>query len=602
MYNYQTKDPGGLKYPPHCAKIPKGSEDDKSLFQIFDTEALLRTAAIMKGLWNHFTTPDPIYDIETFQDIIDKSREFRKEGTEVFAKANIGDRDDWFSDEVFAQQMFTGVNPTSIRGVWTCQKDWLAEFKKAIPDDNEDAKKLFESADAKSWFVGDYSYFRSSVGLKETDELSSSFDGDKVIRYGAASVVLFQLNLEGEHKGVLHPVAICLDYKGDMDPKVSVTMFNKSLTVGGNTLEDQEKDWPWRYAKTVLCMADWLHHEVRVHLTDTHFIEESIIVAAHQAFADDIPIYNLLEPHWDSTLALNEGARTNLVPNVIVDIAPLPKTGPANVYTYINWAFANFDFVGLYIPNDLAARGFDIDKLGDKDGIYKNYTYARNMIQMWTSLKTFVTEYIGCFPQYATDEQVAKDKDIIKWYTTLRSTVVGQGGGITTFPIIDTRDKLIDALTMCIHIASPQHTAINYLQQYYMSLVINKPPCLYTPLPQSLSELEEMTEKKFLKALPIGYGEHSWSSQYRQQTQTYMLASHLPWLLSWTVAGEQNIVACAQSLWHGSNTEVRKVAKAWLDDLDSLTTKFQENAADLTDKDLKYDVMDPHGTAVSILI
>jgi len=57
-----------------------------------------------------------------------------------------------------------------------------------------------------------------------------------------------------------------------------------------------------------------------------------------------------------------------------------------------------------------------------------------------------------------------------------------------TFPTIETKDQLVDAVTMCIHIALPQHAAVNYLQNFYQVFVPAKQPALYTPIPDSLAE------------------------------------------------------------------------------------------------------------------
>lgn len=48
---------------------------------------------------------------------------------------------------------------------------------------------------------------------------------------------------------------------------------------------------------------------------------------------------------------------------------------------------------------------------------------------------------------------------------------------------------------MCIHIASPQHSAINYLQNFDMAFVAAKPPALYTKPPSSLQELLGYNER-----------------------------------------------------------------------------------------------------------
>src|SRR5690606_34766064 len=120
------------------------------------------------------------------------------------------------------------------------------------------------------------------------------------------------------------------------------------------------------------------------------------------------------------------------------------------------------------------------------------------------------------------NNKIKADPCIQSWVNEMRSP---QGANMRTFPEITTRDQLVDALTMTIHIAAPQHTAVNYLQNYYQTFVAHKPPAIYSALPKSLEELQAYTEKKLLEALPVR----------DQCSRQWLLASHLPWLLSFAV-------------------------------------------------------------------
>lgn len=569
---YDFQPPGSDKYPPHLYHIPK--KDQVGVTTIFNLAALTQTTLIINGIWTHWTTPDPIYNVKNIDQIIANDRKFRQQGREVFADTNIGDRDDWFSDDVFAQQQFTGVNPVSI-AIAPPESLWVTNFKAAATTQKRDDVLALIGSPDSSLYVADYSYFRKAVGAAPEAELSSGTD---LNRYGCSPVGLFNLTKEGK----LHPVGIIIDYKGSVED--SVTIFNKCLTPGGNTIAEQKADWPWRYAKTALSTGDWFHHELKVHLADTHLIEECIIVATHRAFPETGPIYNLLEPHWERTLSLNKAARDTLVPSIVNKIAGVTED---QVYGYINYVYKNFQWVRSYIPNDLAERGFPLDELdGPK---FHNYAYARNMKEMWQLLRNFVASYLSAFPEYDTDEKVAKDLEIKYWGQEIRGPL---RGNIASFPHIKTRDELIDALTMCIHIASPQHTAINYLQRYYMALVINKPAAFSKPLPETLISLKGYGEKQVFDALPVS----------SKRAQEYMLTSHLPWLLSYKVASEQNLINYAISLENLSQGKVREAAKAFKDGLYTLKKEFDEHNAQLDDKALDYSVMDPEVTAVSILI
>ncbi|KAH7010430.1 lipoxygenase [Ilyonectria destructans] len=117
--------------------------------------------------------------------------------------------------------------------------------------------------------------------------------------------------------------------------------------------------------------------------------------------------------------------------------------------------------------------------------------------------------------EYASDKVVQDDWVILNWCTELQAE-----GQIAIFPTV-TIESTIDAVTMCIHIASPQHTSVNSLQNYCYGFT-------YT---------EELTV-----ALPIGTDGAKWKD--------WLLASQLPELLSYKVESRYNLITYAKSLYN----------------------------------------------------
>ena len=66
----------------------------------------------------------------------------------------------------------------------------------------------------------------------------------------------------------------------------SVTIFNKRMSPSDSTSGEKD-DWPWRYAKTCAQVTDWMRHELTVHLTLSHLVEEAIIVATNRTIPMD---------------------------------------------------------------------------------------------------------------------------------------------------------------------------------------------------------------------------------------------------------------------------------------------------------------------------
>jgi hypothetical protein len=211
----------------------------------------------------------------------------RRANKNVAIEPSVANRPDWYSDSVFAQQAFTGPNPVSIT---QASLPWIRRFKNAAQSQsNVRMYVLLCDTAPKQFFIQDYSYFRLAVETSSESMLGSE-DGK---RFGCASVTLFLLTPSGD----LHPLSIVLDYKGGMEN--SIVIFNNRLDPSSTSVLDSEaRDWPWRYAKMCHQVADWTHHEIRVNLTECHFVPEAIIVATRRSFPEDHIVFRLLEPHW----------------------------------------------------------------------------------------------------------------------------------------------------------------------------------------------------------------------------------------------------------------------------------------------------------------
>ncbi|KAL8298704.1 hypothetical protein RB597_007355 [Gaeumannomyces tritici] len=505
---------------------------------------------------------------------------------DIFDLANIGNlpTKDWFSDSRFAQQFFTGGDPSTI----TKAGEWTQIFIDAATDPADAAMKAKIQARAGSLYVQDYSYFRRIAGYGPKDEMSAQpkLGGEtRNKRWSVSSVCLLNL----ADNGRLEPLAIIIDWLGSAAD--SVFIYNKELS-----LTKQKEDWPWRYAKTCVMSSDWIRHNITVHLCRTHLVEESVIVAANRTIPQDHDVYQLLYPHWQKTLSLNAAARTSLVPLVV---APLLGMAPNHVYKYLMSEYRSYDFQGSYIPRDLAARGFPVDRLNDKK--YHNYAWARCIHSMWFKLRAFVADMLALkYPGPDADAQVLADKPVQDWSREMRSPTAADGSGasISSFPELKTFDALVDAVTMCIHIASPQHTSVNYLQNYYQAFVVNKPPALFAAPPTTREQLARYGEPELVAALPMN------------QTHDWLMASHIPYLLSAKPGDKESLIIYAASKYHvyklkdgAKDRAIADAAARFYTSLAESEQEFRGYGQDTDDNDtIVYDVLSPSWNAVSILI
>ncbi len=353
------------------------------------------------------------YEGTSMEDLEKNNKKYRKSAVDVMKGQNLGDLPDWFSDAKFAQQSlqsFTGANPYTIR---LASDEWIERFKEAARIQKAStALDFIDQADQKSLFLQDCSYFREALKVGPTTELKAED------RYNNAAVTLFLLSPNGS----LHPLAIVLDWRGSI--KDSVTIFNRRLAPLDPESSDYEyhlnqekQDWPWRYAKTCAQFSDSIRHQLTVHLVNTHMVEEVIIVAANRAFPVNHVVFKLLEPHWYRTLPLNAAARDTLVPKITFELMGLGGSQPKE---FLKNAFAHFDFVANYVPQELDSRGFPQNELSSPR--LNNYPYGQNISKMWYTIRKFVSAMIQNSDK-KDDANVADDPHIYSWCEQVQQDV-----------------------------------------------------------------------------------------------------------------------------------------------------------------------------------
>ncbi|KAI0874261.1 lipoxygenase [Hypoxylon argillaceum] len=598
---YQWSNPAVDGFPPHLQVVPPDQQDPN----IFDQTVLAFISNISQIF--SFAVPDSCvthgtpFKGPTIADCEQYNHEHPSPQTDIMDGKNLGDEVDWYSDARFAQQHLTGVNPITIK---TAPVEKVKEY--AVEANNQrrtDMETLL--LQGEDLLIQDYSWFRAATGVSNDQEFSNIVPevveqvptGKFTTRYACAPIVIFQLHPDGR----LHPLAITLDYKGNLNN--SITIFNRRLTPDVKGPIEEKDDWPWRYAKTCAQTADWASHEVGVHLVETHLVEEAIIVATNRTIPEDHLLYELLYPHWFRTLPLNAAARSTLVPAIVTRLAgfgpsfPVPPDMSNRTLGLLNYAYHNFNFQEKYVPNDLKKRGFDID--GVIKTKYRNYPYAYEIDALWKATRQFISTVLKT--KYHNDTDIQNDPYIPDWCREIQTK-----GEIPTFPTITTLDQLIDAVTMCIHTAAPQHTAVNYLQNYYYNFVPSKPPALCTPLPQNLQALQAYTENDLTAALPIGSEGPKWKD--------WLLAAQLPELLSFRVESKYNLITYAASLYNVNKSRTRhetqttdceaikEAAAQFYSQLKALGKVFELLSAFQTEGTVEYKVLQPDLTAVSILI
>ncbi|CCX08811.1 Similar to Oleic acid lipoxygenase; acc. no. Q8RNT4 [Pyronema omphalodes CBS 100304] len=457
---------------------------------------------------------------------------------------------------MLGQQQFTGPNLTPITTIAN-NTALLNEFVKAATLQKNDMIQPLSCTDPKSLFIQDCRYFREAINVPPVnmkDDIRS--------------------NLNAAQKGQ-YPVVI--DYKVTISD--SVVIFKKRLQAAQTRVipPEEKTDWPCRYAKTCSQVADWIRHEIAIHLTHTHLIEEAVIVASQRIFEWDHIITRILYPHWYKTLSLNQAAREILLPKIIFDIVGFSTE---KCKAFINYSYNNFNWQEQHAPEDLKKRGFEPSALNDDK--FRNYAYAKNIHPMWKMIKSFVSDMFAI--RYKCDDDVVADSAIQKWCDEIRDS---QKGRIQSFPqSITAFDALANAVT------------INIIRVSF----INKPSALFSAPPKTLNQLKLYTEQNLMAALSV------------DQPRQCLLMSHLPYLFSFRVQSGQSLAGYVSSLYNVYKEKKPSAADPHANGIKLATTlfydalvKFDAEVAVISaqmDDHVRhpYNVLDSDITAISILI
>jgi arachidonate 15-lipoxygenase len=278
------------------------------------------------------------------------------------------------SNSEFARLRVAGFNPLMIQQVKTLDAKFpLTEeqFKTVLADDS-----LAEAGSSGRLYLADYAELTAIAG-------GTFPKGEQ--KYINAPLALFAVP---KGKNSLTPIAIQLG----QDPNTNPIFLR------------QAGDEPnWLLAKTVVQIADANYHQLISHLGRTHLFIEPFAIATNRQLASNHPLYILLKPHFQGTLAINDAAQSGLVSaGGTVDsllagsIATSRAVSVRGVKTY------NFDEAML--PVALKKRGVDDPNL------LPDYPYRDDALLVWEAIATWVKNYLSIY--YFKDDDVIRDSEL----------------------------------------------------------------------------------------------------------------------------------------------------------------------------------------------
>lgn len=311
---------------------------------------------------------------------------------------------------------------------------------------NEDIAHLLATGDSLAAALDEHRVYMCDYQALET---LSENTGETLSRakYLAAPMAFFVLTPDRQ---TLLPVGIQLG----QDPNSSRLVVPKALNLQ-SVPSEQNVDYAWEQAKSVVNDADGNYHELVVHLGRTHLVEEAFTVATHRQLAPQHPINRLLLPHFEGTLFINASAQSSLIaPKGPIDRIFAGKI-QATQDTAIDYRLS-FDFKASMLPIELEKRGVNQREL------LPFFPYRDDATRVWGAINQWAADYIALY--YANDNAVRNDTELQAWHKE-----VSQLGKIYNIPALNDKESLRDVLTMIMFTASAQHAAVNFPQKSLMS-------------------------------------------------------------------------------------------------------------------------------------
>ena len=369
-------------------------------------------------------------------------------------------------DAIFAAMRVAGPNPLMI--------ERMKALDARLPITEEQYQSVMGTEDSLEKAVADGRLYLADYSVFD-GALNGSFPA--VQKYNYAPLALFAVPLDGQSRGQsIVPVAIqCAPQPGPANP-----IF---LPRDGDS---------WLIAKTTVQIADANFNEAVSHLGRTHLFIEPFIIATHNQLSPTHPLFILLTPHFEGTLAINETAQRRLIsPFSLVDKNLSGTIDQSRVFAVKAAQSYQLNINTSTLPQLLARRGVD-----DTSSL-PDYPYRDDALLIWGAISQWVEDYVNRF--YSSDAALQGDTELQNWVVELVAHDGGRLNNVGEGNRINTRPQLVELVTLICFTASAQHAAVNYPQAEIMTYTPAMPLAGYSPLPVPQ---EGSSESDFLKFLP----------------------------------------------------------------------------------------------------
>ncbi|XP_061693848.1 polyunsaturated fatty acid 5-lipoxygenase-like isoform X3 [Syngnathoides biaculeatus] len=351
----------------------------------------------------------------------------------------------WKEDLIFSHQFMNGCNPVLIQKIGKIP-DKFPVTNEMVAGSLERDLTLEQEVKAGNIYMVDYEVL---------DGIKANGTDPRTPQYMTAPICLLYKNTQNE----ILPIAIQLGQTPGEDNPIFLPT---------------DGEYDWLLAKIWVRSSDFQHHQTITHLLRTHLISEMFAVAMFRQLPAVHPVFKLLIPHVRFTIAINTKAREQLIcERGLFDKAN--ATGGGAHVALIQKTMKTLTFRSLCFPDMMKARGVDSEQE------LPCYFYRDDGYKVWEATRSFVSDVINIY--YSGDEKVRGDEEIqafIKDVCDYGMKDFKHSG----FPrSLQSREELIEYLTVIVFTASAQHAAVNFGQYDWYSWIPNAPSTMRKPPP-----------------------------------------------------------------------------------------------------------------------
>ncbi len=256
---------------------------------------------------------------------------------------------------------------------------------------------------------------------------------------------------------------------------LAIKLYATKSTSAKNPVYTPANGQHWKMAKMFVQNADLIVQSVWTHSVRVHYLAGSLVLATYRNFSTNHPLFVLLRPHWQDTLAVNTLVRFYRPTEKGGRIPPFGMILPCQQDTladFFGTGMKTYSFKEMSFPNDIKNQHLEDPKLF--------FPYRDDGKLTWEAIHEFVREYINLY--YKQDCDVVEDFELQAWGDEIGGSLAEHKMGILDFPRqFHTIEEVVETVTNVIFLTTAQHNCVHYSLYQYVAFAPNMPFCLMAP-------------------------------------------------------------------------------------------------------------------------